>query len=229
MSGARDTILGSIRKSLKRGPLSAEQAARLEHRLKTPRANVIPARARVSGRRRTDLFVEEAERVSTTVARVADAAGVPGAIASYLAEHNLPTNLKVAPDPALKTIPWSEKPVLSVVEGRGEDGDAVSVTGAFAGVAETGTLVLLSGPEHPSTLNILPETHIVVLRRDQLVGSYEDAWALLRVMGRGMPRTVTMVTGPSRTADIEQTLQLGAHGPRRLHIVLIDGAEDEGE
>jgi L-lactate dehydrogenase complex protein LldG len=116
-----------------------------------------------------------------------------------------------------------------VVEGRGEDSDAVSVTGAFAGVAETGTLVLVSGPEHPSTLNLLPETHIVVLRRDQLVGSYEDAWALLRVMGRGMPRTVTMVTGPSRTADIEQTLQLGAHGPRRLHIVLIDGAEDEGE
>ena len=151
MSGDRDTILGGIRKSLKRGPLSAEQAARLEHRLKTHRANVIPARARVSGRRRTDLFVEEAERVSATVARVADAAGVPGAIASYLAEHNLPANLKVAPDPALKTIPWSEKPVLSVVEGRGEDSDAVSVTGAFAGVAETGTLVLVSGPEHPST------------------------------------------------------------------------------
>lgn len=229
MSGDRDTILGGIRKSLKRGPLSAEQAARLEHRLKTRRANVIPARARVSGRRRTDLFVEEAERVSATVARVADAAGVPGAIAAYLAEHNLPATLKVAPDPALKTIPWSEKPVLRVVEGRGEDSDAVSVTGAFAGVAETGTLVLLSGPEHPSMLNFLPETHIVVLRRDRLVGSYEDAWALLRVMGRGMPRTVTMVTGPSRTADIEQTLQLGAHGPRRLHIVLIDGAEDEGE
>ncbi len=223
MNTAKDTILASIRKSLKRGALSADQAAHVEHRLQARRAGVIPARARRSGPGRIDLFVEEAERVSATVARVADVAGVPGAIADYLAQHNLPANLKVAPDPALKTIPWSQKPTLSVAEGRGEDSDAVSVTGAFAGVAETVTLVLLSGPEHPSTLNLLRETHIVVLRRDQVVASYEDAWALLRVVGRGMPRTVAMVTGPSRTADIEQKLLLGAHGPQRLHIVLIDG------
>ena len=139
----------------------------------------------------------------------------------------MPANLKVAPEPSLGDIPWSDQPTLSVVEGRGEANDLVSVTGAFAGVAETGTLVLLSGPEHPSTLNFLPETHIVVLRDEQLVGSYEDAWARLRARGRGMPRVVNMVTGPSRTADIEQTLQLGAHGPRRLHIVLIDGARDD--
>ncbi len=229
MNGARDAILANIRRSLRRGPLTADRTAGLDRRLQTPRANVIPERARAKGHQRADRFVEEAELVSATVARIANAAGVPGAIAAYLAAHNLPANLKVAPDPILGDIPWSDQPTLSVVEGRGEGSDPVSVTGAFAGVAETGTLVLLSGPEHPSTLNFLPETHIVVLRDDQLVGSYEDAWAKLRASGRGMPRAVNMVTGPSRTADIEQTLQLGAHGPRRLHIVLIDGARDDRE
>ena len=226
MSSARDAILTNIRTSLRRGHLTADQASQIEHGLLAPRPNVIPARARASGRERVDRFVEEAERVSATVARVATPANVPGAIADYLAEHKLPANLKVAPDPALDDIPWSDQPTLCIVKGRGEESDAVSITAAFVGVAETGTLILLSGPEHPSTLNFLPETHIVVLRADQLVGSYEDAWSQLRARGLGMPRAVTMVTGPSRTADIEQTLQLGAHGPRRLHIVLIDDKGD---
>ncbi len=69
------------------------------------------------------------------------------------------------------------------------------------------------------------------MRRGQVVGDYEDAWRMLREnnkkSGGAMPRTAAFVTGPSRTADIEQTIQLGAHGPRRLHIVLIDG--DDGQ
>jgi L-lactate dehydrogenase complex protein LldG len=83
--------------------------------------------------------------------------------------------------------------------------------------------MMLSGPEHPTTLNMMPDTHIVVLRADQVVGSYEDGWDAVRRRDKEMPRTVNFITGPSRTGDIEQTLQLGAHGPRRLHILLIDG------
>ena len=97
------------------------------------------------------------------------------------------------------------------------------VTGAVCGVAETGTLILTSGPDSPTTLNLLPDTHIVVLSTDSIVGSYEDGWDLLRARGE-LPRTVNMITGPSRTGDIEQTIQLGAHGPRRLHILLVDEA-----
>ena len=109
-----------------------------------------------------------------------------------------------------------------------EDADAVSLTAAFAGIAETGTCMLLSGPESPTGLTLLPETHIVVLRVGQVVGPYEEAWARLRRRNAGdgawsMPRTVSLITGPSRSADIEQTMQIGAHGPRRLHIVLVDG------
>ncbi|MEZ5579927.1 MAG: LUD domain-containing protein [Candidatus Competibacteraceae bacterium] len=73
--------------------------------------------------------------------------------------------------------------------------------------------MLLSGPHSPpTTLNFLPDTHIVVLRADRIVGAYEDAWDLLRARGLGMPRTVNFITGPSRSADIEQTVQMGAHG-----------------
>jgi L-lactate dehydrogenase complex protein LldG len=83
--------------------------------------------------------------------------------------------------------------------------------------------MLLSGPTHPTTLNFLPEVHIVVLRAADVVGPYENAWARVRTArdNGAMPRTVNFVTGPSRTADIEQTIQLGAHGPRRLHIILV--------
>ena len=97
------------------------------------------------------------------------------------------------------------------------------------GFAETGTLMMTSGPDHPSTLNFLPETHIVVLPAERIGGAYEEGWAHLRAEGGPdadasfMPRTVNLVTGPSRTADIEQTIALGAHGPRRLHIVIVEG------
>ena len=95
---------------------------------------------------------------------------------------------------------------------------------AFVGIAETGTLMLPSAPVRPTTLNLLADTAIVVLRTSALVGAYEEAWDKLRAEIGGMPRNVMLVTGPSRSADIEQTLELGAHGPRNLHVVLIDDA-----
>jgi L-lactate dehydrogenase complex protein LldG len=98
----------------------------------------------------------------------------------------------------------------------------VSVSHAFAGVAESGTLVLTSGLENPATLNFLPETHIVALSVQDLVGDYETVWARLRARyGKAvLPQTVNLITGPSRSGDIEQTIIVGAHGPRRLHIII---------
>ena len=97
---------------------------------------------------------------------------------------------------------------------------------AFAAIAETGTLMLPSDPARPTTLNLLPDTEIAILRTSRVVGAYEEAWDLLRAEAsegeRFMPRNVMLVTGPSRSADIEQALELGAHGPRRLHVVLIE-------
>src|SRR5205085_6001380 len=110
---------------------------------------------------------------------------------------------------------------LHLRRGKASPGDQVSMTPAFAAIAETGTLMLTSGAETPSTLNFLPDTHVVVLEAGQVVPTYEEGWTRLRARG-DMPRTVNFITGPSRTGDIEQRIQLGAHGPRRLHVVLVD-------
>ena len=137
----------------------------------------------------------------------------------------MPAVVRAGTDALLRAVPWAREPLLQVKTGVAVDEDAVSVTSAFAGIAETGTLMLYSAPESPTTLNFLPEVHLAVLPTDRIVGTYEDGWQRLRgLLGAGkMPRVVNWITGPSRTADIEQTLLLGAHGPKRLHILLVDG------
>ncbi|MDT7952208.1 MAG: LUD domain-containing protein [Acetobacteraceae bacterium] len=218
----REAVLGSIRRSLRRGPLPADQQAMLGGRLARPPRHLIPARSQVPRPDQVDLFVRNVEKEFGTVTRVPDADAVPAAVADYLASQNLPSEIAMAPHPELRAMPWADRPLLHIREGRAEATDLVSVQHAFAAVAETGTLMLPSAPERPTTINLLPDTAIVVLRTSRIVGPYEDAWDLLRSEMRGMPRNVMLVTGPSRSADIEQTLELGAHGPRQLHIVLIE-------
>jgi L-lactate dehydrogenase complex protein LldG len=90
-----------------------------------------------------------------------------------------------------------------------------------AGVAETGTLVLASGPDNPVTLTFVPDTHVVVVEAQTIVGSYEEAvMRLLRELGQ-LPRTLNLVSAPSRTGDIGGKIVMGAHGPRRLAVVLV--------
>lgn len=228
MSEAREQILGAIRRSLKRGALDGAARAGVDQRLAEHRANLIPARAAsLPHAAQIDLFQRMAEEVQTTLTRVARAADVPAAVADYLSQRNLPSRLVMTPDPQLQDIPWSARPMLEIRTGRAEDADQVGVTACFAGIAETGTLMLTSGPESPTRNNFLPDTHIVVLRGKQVAATYEEGWARLRAARQAegpaaMPRTVNFITGPSRTGDIEQRIELGAHGPRRLHIVLID-------
>src|SRR5579863_754774 len=225
MSTARDDVLAGIRRALRRGPLPAATAAELAERVGAHRRNLIPARAAALDRAaRIDLFVAMAEEVQTTVARVASGDAVPAEVARYLAAENLPAELVMAPDSSLDGIPWDARPLLSIRRGRAEAGDAVSLTPCLAAIAETGTLLLASGAETPTTLNFLPDTHIVVVRAGQVVASYEDGWDLVRAR-ETWPRTINLITGPSRTGDIEQRIQLVAHGPRRLHIVLVEEPE----
>ena len=222
---ARDDILGGIRRSLGRSALSGAPADEIAERVAAHRRNLIPARAAsLDASGQVDLFVQMAEAVQTTVTRVAADGDVPAEVARYLAAENLPAEVKVAPDPSLDALPWEERPLLQIRRGKAEPGDAVSLTPCLAAVAETGTLMLASGEGTPTTLNFLPDTHIVVLRAGQVMASYEDGWDLLRSKG-ALPRTVNFITGPSRTGDIEQRIELGAHGPRRLHVILV-GAEN---
>jgi L-lactate dehydrogenase complex protein LldG len=219
---SRETMLNAIRRGLRRGPLPPDQAAMLRGRLAAHPRQLIPARSRLPHAEQVALFVRNVEKEFGTVTCVADAGAVPEAVADYLAAQNLPTAFVMAPHPDLRAIPWSTRPLLSIREGRAEATDVVSVQHAFAAIAETGTLMLPSAPDRPTTLNLLADTEIVVLRAARLVGAYEEAWDLLRAELGGMPRNVMLVTGPSRSADIEQTLELGAHGPRRLHVVLVE-------
>jgi len=228
MTSPRDTVLNTIRRGLKRGPLPADQQAMLRARMERPPRHLIPARSRVGRAEQVALFVRNVEKEFGTVARVADRALVPAAIAEYLAANNLPPRFAMAPHPELASLDWSSRPLLEFEARRGAATDSVSLQHAFAAVAETGTLMLPSNPARPTTLNLLPDTEMVFLRASRIVGAYEEAWDLLRaenadsLTGGFMPRNVMWVTGPSRSADIEQTLELGAHGPRQLHILLLD-------
>lgn len=224
MTTAKQQILASVRRSLRRAAPSAEVRAELEQRLAAPRAHLIPQRAQLPHAGQLDLMEAMLQELKATVVRLPGEAEVPQAIADYLKNENLPPKLRLAPRDDLRRLPWERAPLLEVEEGIAEADDATSLTGCFAGIAETGTLMMASGPEAPVTLNFLPENHIVLLRASQVTGSYEDAWQRLRAaLGNGrMPRAVNMITGPSRTGDIEQTILLGAHGPRRLHVLLVD-------
>jgi L-lactate dehydrogenase complex protein LldG len=221
MSTARADILDSIRRSLGRGGLDPATEAGLRQRLSAHRRQIGLARTDKDHAELVDLFEEMAKALSATVSHIPNSAGVPEAVATYLAEQNLPAQAVVAP--ALQSVPWADRPTLELRFGKAVNEDLVSITPVIGAVAETGTLVLTSGPESPTTLNFLPDTHIAVVNRSQITGRYEDVWDKIRDNGT-LPRTVNMISGPSRTGDIEQTIQLGAHGPRRLHILILDEA-----
>lgn len=229
-SAARDGVLGAIRKAASHLRDEAAARAAVEQRLSGHARNLLPARGQIPPAERVELFIRMVHAVAATVERVPDRNRIPEIVADYLSTHNLPARLRAAPDPELRSLDWGSRPTLEVGFGRGEADDQVTITPAFAGVAETGTLFAASGTHAGPTLAFLPGTHIVVLSADRIVGSYEEAWDLLRqrqaALGLGMPRAVNLITGPSRTSDIEQTSLVHVHGPGRLHILLVDTAAD---
>lgn len=167
-------------------------------------------------------FVQQSERLSTTIDRAATLDDVPGLVASYLRTRGLVNRAVIWP--SFSGLDWSS--VGLSVEARApvrDDPapDLVGITGCFAAVAETGTLALLSGPETPASMALLPETHIAVVPCGRIVAYMEDAFALLRHEHGQPPRALNFISGPSRTGDIEQTIVLGAHGPYRVHVILV--------
>ncbi len=219
----RDAVLGKIRQALGAGADKAARQAAVDQRLATAPRGVIPARGQLPDADRIAFFIEMAEKYNASVARAATADQVPAAIAEFLRAHNLPPNLRRGDDPRLAALPFDKTPNIEITTGASDGSDPVGLSHALAGVAESGTLVLTSGGDNPTTLNFLPDTHIVLVSASDIHGDYETAWDQIRgQFGKGaLPRSVNWVTGPSRSADIEQTLLLGAHGPRRLHIIVV--------
>ncbi len=222
MTTARDTIFASIRRSLGVNGSERLRAHSVDERLERAPKGIIPARGQLPKDGQIALFRAQAEAALASVVEVEGPDAVPGAVAEYLRSQNAAATIRFGSDPLLNAMPWG-KTALEVSKGRSFGDDLNAVSHAIAGVAETGTLVLASGPGNPTTLNFLPDNHIVIIEADDICGDYESMWQIIRrTYGKGeMPRTVNMVTGPSRSADIEQTLLLGAHGPRSLHIVII--------
>ena len=218
---ARDAVLGRVRRSLGRGRDVSGLRRTIAQRLAEPRANLIPARANLDRYGRIGLFTAQAEAVQTTVRRVDRYRDLPRAVIDYLRLHNLPPRLAMASDPVLAQADW-QSTMLEIHNGPAADQDSVGLTTAYAGIAESGTLMLLSAPQTPTTLAFLPETSLIVLSVERILRAYEDGFALLREEHGALPRSINFITGPSRSGDIEQTLQLGAHGPRRLCVLLVD-------
>jgi L-lactate dehydrogenase complex protein LldG len=166
-------------------------------------------------------FVRCALASSSSVEELTALASVPEAVARYLASQQLPARAAIWDE--LAALDWPGAGVE--VHPRAADGDdAVGITGAFCALAETGTLLLLGGVGCAATTSLLPATHIAVIRRSRIVAGMEEAFALALAERGEMPRAANFISGPSRTGDIEQTIVLGAHGPSRVHLIIVDGA-----
>lgn len=219
-SRARAAIFKRIRINQHRTgePVAAERALAEDYLARHP-AGPRPA---IEGDLRIR-FRAMSEKMSSTVDEVPRLADAPAAVARYLDAQALGRRAVVWP--ALAALDWSgagleaefRAPRFDELQGS----DAVGITGCYCALAETGTVVLLSGPDTPASTHLLPETHIALVRASRIVAGMEDAFALLRAERGGVvPRALNMVSGPSRTADIEQTVVLGAHGPYRVHLIV---------
>lgn len=222
-SAGRTRMLDKIRKALDDGSGSPARRQAVEARLARPPVHLQPARNDKPHEGLVEQFRQFLEGQFATVLEVATREGVPQAVSGWLRQHNLPQRVRTGTDPWLAALPWSGAASLERAIGPATLTDDVGVSRARAGIAETGTLVLTSGADNPVTVTFLPENHVVVLEAKDVVGSYEQAWVTVRAaLGTaGMSRTVNFVSGPSRTGDIGGKLVMGAHGPRRLCVVLV--------
>lgn len=218
----RDLFFAAIRRSLAVRGDEAERHAAVAARLAGHPRGVIPARGQLPLPERIALFRRMVAAAAGTTTRVGAAADVPREVAALLRMHNLPMTVRHGRDPRLLAVPFAPTAINAQVgPARGED--VVGLSYAFGAVAESGTVMVLSGPDNPSSVNFLPDTHVVLVDAGDIAGDYETLWERLRARhGAGqLPRAVHLITGPSRSADVEQMLILGAHGPRRLHVIII--------
>ena len=219
---ARDAVLGRVKKALGATGNRAAANAEAERYIGAHAHGPRPAMP-------TDLiakFMARATDMQSTVERVADVTLIPAAVARYINALELPPSL--ASQKSHKGICWPEfegldwKGASLVIEARPTLGtDRLGITGTFCAIAETGTLVILSAANAPTATTLLPDTHIAVVRADRVVSGMEEAFALIRKERGKLPRAINMISGPSRTGDVEQTIVLGAHGPFRVHIVVV--------
>ncbi|HSR77408.1 MAG TPA: lactate utilization protein [Xanthobacteraceae bacterium] len=220
----RDLVFASIRSALGVNGREAPRREAVADRLREHPVGVVPRRGHLPPDQRVSLFADMVTAAAGSVTRVSAAADIPSSVMEFLRRHNLPLTVRRGDDARLAAVPWERERTLELTVGPSDGQQLASVSYAFGAVAETGTLVLASGADNPTTLNFLPDNHIVVVDANDVAADFESVFARLRARygERQLPRVVNMITGPSRSADIQQTLILGAHGPRRLHVIICD-------
>jgi L-lactate dehydrogenase complex protein LldG len=215
VSKARADIFRNVRRTAGRSEHSDEDAIPvIEKRLSLHARGPIP----VLGESPLLRFIAKLEKVSATVTSIHSIHDLPNAVSEYLVQWNIKNRIVAASTPLLQNIQWQQG--MTITHGCAHADDVTSLSVAYAGIAETGTLVVCSSHDTPTTLNFLPDNYICVIKQADIYPCMEDIWDLIRKQGQGMPRAINFITGPSRTADVEQTIQLGAHGPRRLHVII---------
>ncbi|MCE2509517.1 MAG: LUD domain-containing protein [Alphaproteobacteria bacterium] len=226
MTEARAAILGRLRERLGRPAAPPERLramrAEVDGRLADPPVHPLPARGRVAGEATVALFLRMAAEAKAETARIASAAELPEQVAPLVRENRGNEGLLATADPLLDGLPWEEAGI-ALRHGRADEGTRASIAVAAAGIAETGSLLLVATPESPMSVHLLADLHVVLLPVSRLFGTMEEALAALRREVPGLPSAAMFVTGPSRTADIEQQMQLGAHGPKQLRIYVSEG------
>lgn len=106
----------------------------------------------------------------------------------------------------------------NVHRGEAPSIEGAGVSTAIFGLADTGSVVLAASPAEPRSRSLLPAVHVTLLREDLILPGLDELFAAL---GDDLPSALAIVTGPSRSADIEQKLTLGVHGPGEVHVVLL--------
>ncbi len=215
---ARDAVLARVRKALGKTGERADAIAAAERYVAAhahgPRPS-LPADFVAH-------FMKRAADLGSTAERIVDRREIPAVVARYLATKAADAPRAGVCWPEFADLDWNAAGLA--VEARIATGDdKLGITGSFCAIAETGTLVVLSGAATPTATTLLPDTHVAVVRAERVVAGMEEAFALVRREKGDLPRAINMISGPSRTGDIEQTIVVGAHGPFRVHIVVVGG------
>jgi L-lactate dehydrogenase complex protein LldG len=226
VTSSRDTVLGRVRQALGKTGTDPAALADAQAYLDAHARGPVPA----FDADRALRFIRRAGDMESTVARVNHRDEIPAAVASYL------NALELAPAlvaqlisqqshcgvcwPEFADLDWA-KAGLSIEARPTVGDDRLGITGVFCAIAETGTLVVVSGADTPTATTLLPDTHVAIVSANRIVDTMEDTFALIRKERGSVPRAINMISGPSRTGDIEQTIVLGAHGPFRVHILVV--------
>jgi L-lactate dehydrogenase complex protein LldG len=227
---AREQVLAKIGTRLEAHSSPADRLQKVDGRLSMHPRNTVPGRGKKSHAELIELFCTMLTAVQGSVSQVESLQQVPETILSYLEQNKLGQAVCLDEEAELLEIPWNTSSNLEFTHWVAKRSISVGITSCYGAVAETGSLVACSSSNHAITMNFLAETNIVILDARNLVGVYEEIWDRLRTTsGMRLPRDLTLISGPSCTGDIEMVLEFGAHGPKRLHVIIVGEALVEYE